>query len=192
MTEIQKIIIERMLFIVPFDGWSEHALKQAAKETSVSDADRKKAFPNGIADCVALFLAEENKKLEVQFPPGSLNSFRMPERIEKLILFRLENWAKQQELIRRTISYNSLPWNSLRTMKTLYSTVDLMWRLAGDSSTDFSFYTRRMTLAGVYSSTVLFWLNDTSENHQETALFLKRRLKNVADFGKFKKKMGCA
>ena len=43
-------------------------------------------------------------------------------------------------------------------MKLLYSTVDAMWRAAGDTSTDFNFYTKRAILSAVYSSTLMRWL----------------------------------
>ena len=38
-----------------------------------------------------------------------------------------------------------------------------MWRIAGDTSTDFNHYTKRMTLGAVYGSTLLVWLDDQSE-----------------------------
>src|SRR5262249_47033155 len=80
-----------------------------------------------------------------------------------------------------------LPWNAFPATQSLYRTVDLMWKLAGDHSTDFSFYTKRMTLAGLYSGTLLYWMHDDSENQQNTLAFLKRRLKDIGGFGKWKK-----
>jgi|SRR6185369_1558558 len=192
MNDNRHLILENALPLVPFDGWSEHTLREAAKRSGLTEADVKKTFPGGVGDCVEFFLTEANKALAKEFPEGSLSELKIPARIEKIILTRFKHALPKREVIRRTVSFNSLPWNTFRTMKITYATVDLIWRLAGDNSTDFSFYTRRMTLAGVYSSTLLFWLNDESENQQETALFLKRRLGDVAEFGKLKKKLGCA
>jgi ubiquinone biosynthesis protein COQ9 len=64
-----------------------------------------------------------------------------------------------------------------------------MWRMAGDTATDFSFYTKRMTLAGVYSSTLIVWLDDMSPGLENSLQFLKRQLSNVAAFGHFKKQL---
>ncbi len=63
-------------------------------------------------------------------------------------------------------------------LKLLYRTVDAIWYAAGDTSTDFNFYTKRATLAGVYSST-RHWLNDRSEGSEATWGFLDRRIDNV-------------
>ncbi len=192
MTDTRKIILKSALALVPFDGWSEYTLRQAAKRSGLTEADLKRAFPAGARDCAAFFLEEADRVLSEMLPEKELAHLRVPERIEKLILTRLANWIEVREVVRRTISFNALPWNSFMAHRMLYHTVDLMWRLAGDKSTDFSFYTKRATLAAVYSGTVLFWLDDNSENQRETALFLKRRLGNVADFGRFKKKLRCA
>ena len=71
-------------------------------------------------------------------------------------------------------------------MRLLYKTVDAMWYAAGDTSTDFNFYTKRATLAGVYSSTLLYWLNDRSEGNEATWSFLDRRIEDVMRFEKWK------
>ena len=57
---------------------------------------------------------------------------------------------------------------------------------AGDTSTDFNHYTKRMTLGAVYGSTLLVWLDDKSEGWSDTAAFLDRRIDDVMRFEKFK------
>jgi len=74
-------------------------------------------------------------------------------------------------------------------MKLLYSTVDAMWRASGDTSTDFNFYTKRAILSAVYSSTLMRWFNDTSEDESATHEFLAARIENVMQFEKFKAEM---
>ena len=70
--------------------------------------------------------------------------------------------------------------------KLVYRTVDAMWRAAGDTATDFNFYTKRGILAGVYGSTAMRWFNDTSEDEAPTEEFLAARIENVMQFEKFK------
>lgn len=188
MKDNRFLILEQALNLVPFDGWSQYTLKAAAKRAGVDDAELGRIFPRGVDDCVAYFFEAADAVLKAALPEGELVQLRVPARIEKIILTRLSLWIPVREAVRRTVSYNTLPWNNLSALKTLYNTVDLMWYMAGDKSTDFNFYTKRMTLAAVYSTTLLFWLDDTSNNQEETAQFLKRRLGNVADFGKFKQK----
>ena len=74
-------------------------------------------------------------------------------------------------------------------MRGWYKTVDAIWRICGDRATDFNFYTKRGLLAGVYASTLLFWLDDHSENCAATWAFLDRRIANVIDFPKWKAKV---
>ena len=45
--------------------------------------------------------------------------------------------------------------------------------------TDFSFYTKRGLLAGVYAATTLYWLDDRSPGGDATEAFLERRLAEV-------------
>jgi ubiquinone biosynthesis protein COQ9 len=79
-----------------------------------------------------------------------------------------------------------LPPNLPLATKLLYNTVDAMWRAAGDTSTDFNFYTKRGILAGVYSSTLVRWFNDQSEGDTETNAFLGARIENVMQFERLK------
>ena len=184
----KEIILEKALPIVPFEGWSNFVLQEAAKQASLSELALKRAFPNGITGLVDYFFENSDQQLIATCPPENLAKLKIPERIKLLILTRLENWLPNCEAVRRAIAHQSLIWNIPHASKNFYKTIDLIWQLAGDNSTDFNFYTKRMTLAAVYSSTILFWLNDNSLDKKDTAEFLDRRLTNVADFGKWKKR----
>ena len=61
-----------------------------------------------------------------------------------------------------------------------------MWRIAGDTATDYNHYSKRLILSGVYGSTLLAWLDDQSEGWSETGAFLDRRLAGVMRFEKWK------
>ena len=54
-----------------------------------------------------------------------------------------------------------------------------MWRAAGDTATDYNFYTKRALLAGVHASTLLYWLDDRSAGTAATWAFLERRIADV-------------
>ena len=82
----------------------------------------------------------------------------------------------------------ALPGNTKDASACLAHTVDVMWRSTGDKSTDFNFYTKRATLAAVYSATRLFWLNDDSTDAQDSWAFLDRRIDNVMQIEKGKAK----
>ena len=79
-----------------------------------------------------------------------------------------------------------MPQNLPLAARIGWRTADLMWRIAGDTSTDFNHYTKRLTLGAVYNSTLLVWLDDQSEGSSETAAFLDRRIDDVMKFEKWK------
>ncbi|MEI7668899.1 MAG: COQ9 family protein [Pseudomonadota bacterium] len=182
-------ILNNFLLIAPFDGFSDFSIKEAAKQAGIDNNELKIIFPSGIKNLVDFFYKSQESEIKEYFDSNPLTGLRIPEKIEKIILFRLTSWNSKKEAIKRLIAFQSLLWNVPQAMKNLYNTIDSIWNIAEDSSSDFSFYTKRVILSGVYTSTVLFWLNDNSPDMVETKLFLQRRLQNVAEFGKFKKKI---
>jgi ubiquinone biosynthesis protein COQ9 len=91
-----------------------------------------------------------------------------------------------REAVRRALAILAMPQNVPLALRIGWRTADLMWRIAGDTSTDFNHYTKRMTLGAVYGSTLLVWLDDQSDGWTETAAFLDRRIDDVMRFEKFK------
>ena len=161
---------------VPFDGWTMTALQRAAADEGLDGATAVNAFPGGPAELVAFHSAEADRRLLESLQAMDLASMRVRDRIATAVRLRLEQNAERREAIRRALAFLALPQNGPLALKCLYRTVDAMWYAAGDTSTYYNFYTKRMLLSGVYSSTQLFWLNDDSEGHAETWAFLPDRL----------------
>jgi ubiquinone biosynthesis protein COQ9 len=87
--------------------------------------------------------------------------------------------GSHREAVRRALGLLALPHNAPVAATTLWRTVDAIWYAAGDTATDFNYYTKRGLLAGVYSATVLYWLEDRSEGLADTWTFLDRRIGDV-------------
>lgn len=81
------------------------------------------------------------------------------------------------------MALGALPQHSLDTTAELGIMVDELWYLAGDQSTDASWYSRRGLLLAVHASTELFMLTDKSEGFEETWSFLGRRVSDVSSLG---------
>ena len=77
----------------------------------------------------------------------------------------------------------SLLENIAPSLKELNALSDEIWYLAGDTSVDMSWYTKRASLAAVYASSELFMTTDTSKDFQETEQFVDRRLEDVQKIG---------
>lgn len=172
-------ILERALKYVPDVGWTRHALTSAAYDGGYEISMAQRAFPRGMHDLVKFYCTEVDRYMCAGVTEEGLKRFRIRERIEILVRGRLELPLFRPEIVRKTLAYYSNPGQTGSGVNALYRTIDAMWRLAGDDSTDFNFYTKRILLAGVYTSTLLYWLDDTSTGHIESWAFLNRRISNV-------------
>jgi ubiquinone biosynthesis protein COQ9 len=177
-------LIEAMLPNVAFDGWSRPALRAAARRIGMPAAEALALFPNGAAEFVACFSRWADLRMLDRFETMALEPLRISDRIALAIATRLEVIAPWREAVRRALSVLALPRHAPLGLRLLYETVDGIWYAAGDRATDFSFYTKRVTLAAIYAATLLYWLEDNSPDFADTRAFLDRRLSEVAAIGK--------
>jgi ubiquinone biosynthesis protein COQ9 len=179
-------LIEAMLPEVPFDGWSRAALRAAARRCGITAEEARALFPGGAADLVAAFSRWADQRMLDRFEALPLTDTRISDRIARAIATRFEIVAPWREAVRRALTVLALPYNAPHAGRLIYDTVDAIWYAAGDAATDFSFYTKRATLAGIYSAAVLYWLEDRSEEFVDTLAFVDRRLAGVARFGRLR------
>jgi len=172
-------IVEAALPHVPFDGWTPRAARRAAADQGLTKADAARAFPYGAADMVAHYSDLADRRMIAELDRRDIGSMKIRERIGTAVRVRLEQAAPHREAVRRALAVLALPTNAILGGKCLYRTVDAMWVAAGDTSTDWNFYSKRSLLAGVYSSTVLYWLDDRSDDMADTWAFLDRRFADV-------------
>ena len=164
---------------VPFDGWSEKALAAAAAELDIEPEEARHAFPGGPVALVTYHAAYADRRMEDALKETDLAAMRVRERIAHAVRLRLEQNAAHREAIRAALPVLAQPANGPHALASLYRTVDTIWFATGDKSTDFGFYTKRALLAGVYLSTLLYWLNDGSGGAEATWAFLDRRIADV-------------
>ena len=178
-------VLNATLMYVPFDGWSDAALTAGAADAGVSyDRVAAALFPKGAIDAIALHSRLADAEMVAAFEALPEAPQKIHLAIRALVLLRLELAQANKDAVRRALSCLALPAHAKLSAELLYATVDTMWRAAGQQDTGFSFYTRRATLAAVYSSTVLAWLADNSGAMDKTVEFLDRRLANVASIPK--------
>jgi ubiquinone biosynthesis protein COQ9 len=179
-------LIEAMLPEVPFDGWSRAALRAAARRCEITAEEARALFPGGAADLVAAFSRWADQRMLDRFEALPLTDTRISDRIARAIATRFEIVAPWREAVRRALTVLALPYNAPLAGRLIYDTVDAIWYAAGDAATNFSFYTKRATLAGIYSAAVLYWLEDRSEEFVDTLAFVDRRLAGAARFGRLR------
>ena len=171
--------VVRFLDHAVFDGWGRRALNAAAQDVGLEKISVRRGAPNGPRDMVLAFNDMANARMIEALAKVNINHLPVRERIGTAIRVRLQQNDVHKEAVRKMLSYLAFPGRAALAGRCAYETVDTMWRIAGDTSTDFNFYTKRGLLLGVYGSTVLYWLSDLSEDQKDTWDFLERRIADV-------------
>lgn len=182
-------ILDALLPQIPFEGWTATALRAALASLGQPPEDAPLFFPGGAGEMIESFCALADARMEEAAEAAELAAYRIPGRVRAILAIRFEQNRGNKEAIRRALAWLSLPTHAPRAARITAHTVDAIWHAAGDTSADFSWYTKRAILAGVYSSTLLYWLRDTSDDDEATLQFLDRRLANVAQIGKLRQRL---
>jgi ubiquinone biosynthesis protein COQ9 len=169
-----------------FEGWTRTALAAGARRLDLPPGEADRLFPGGPIQVLTHLSERADLRTVEDMEKEGVAGLKIRDRIKGAVRIRLERHAGEREAVRRALAVLSLPFNAGLALKLLYKTVDAMWYAAGDTSTDFNFYTKRATLAGVYSSTLLYWLNDRSTGGEATWSFLDRRIDDVMKIEKLK------
>ncbi|WP_323782677.1 COQ9 family protein [Leisingera sp.] len=183
--DIKARLLDAALNHVPFDGWSEVTFRAACQEADVPEVLAHAVCPRGGVDLALAYHARGDSRMLARLEAEDLSGLRFRDKVAAAVRFRLEA-VDDKEAVRRGTTLLTLPQYAGDGVKAIWGTCDLIWETLGDGSDDLNCYTKRATLAGVYSATVLFWLGDDSLEHQATWEFLDRRIGNVMDFEKLK------
>lgn len=184
--EIRDRLADSVAASAPFDGWTETGIAAAGRTLGLPEGEAGRLIPGGPLGLLEYLASRSDRRMVEDLEAAGVAAMKVRERIRSAVRLRLEKHSGEREAARRALSLLAMPLNAGLALKILYRTVDAMWYAAGDQSVDFNFYTKRATLAGVYSATVLFWLNDRSEGGQATWDFLDRRLEDVMRIEKLK------
>lgn len=168
----------------PFDGWNENNLKNSCVKIGRDAAYAWLIFPGGVEDLNLYFHEFLNQQME--FAYQNCEESKIHKKIIFLLEKKFEVMNEFKEAITAYLKYSIKPGNILKTKSYLWDSCSRIWYLVGDNSTDFNYYTKRSLLAGVYSSSLIYFLNDNSENFEKTRAFIRRRIANVLSIGKIK------
>jgi ubiquinone biosynthesis protein COQ9 len=170
---------------VPFDGWSDATFAAAVQDANIDAGLADVICPRGAVDLAIAYHKNGDAEMLARHASEDLSDLRYSEKIVALVRFRLEA-VTDKEAVRRGTTLFALPHYAADGVKLVWGTADAMWDALGDTSRDSNWYSKRATLSGVYSATVLFWLGDTSEGHADTWAFLDRRIEDVMRIEKLK------
>ena len=189
LPELRVALAPAIADAATFDGWTPAAVAYAAEGHGADPAVAALAFRDGAMAMIAAWVASVDEAMARELPAGTLAVLPIRERIRTLVQFRLDRIAHQQEALRRALSLMALPQNAGTTLRLGWASADAMWRLAGDTATDYNHYTKRATLAALYASTLAVFAFDESAGHAATRAFLARRIEDVMRFEKTKHRL---
>ena len=177
-------LLDAALMHVAFDGWSETTFRAAAADAGVDMAMARAVCPRGAVDLALAYHARGDAAMVARLKSDELPE-RFSDKIAAGVRFRIEA-VTDKEAVRRGTTLFALPMHAADGARAVWGTADKIWDALGDTSDDVNWYTKRATLAGVYSATVLYWLGDDSIDNQATWAFLDRRIADVMQIEKLK------
>ena len=184
INQLRKKILDEAKDYVSINGWRDDMLINFAKSSNFKYEEIITLFPNGYKSLIQIALNEINKEMTKQSKKLNLIQLKTHERIKELIILRLKIMYKEKKFISKTFLHLMLPQNYSLASNNLYKTVDQIWFLAGDNSTDFNFYTKRTILSSIYTFTLMHFINN--DNFDETLEILNKQLHGVSKIPKIK------
>lgn len=186
LDEVRERLADDIAANAAFDGWGEAARDMAADAAGIDRDIARIAFPGGAVDMIDAWFAQVDARMAQTVPDTVMATLKIREKIARQIEARLEAVAGNRDSLRRALAILAMPQNLARGAKLGWRTVDLMWRRAGDTATDYNHYTKRTILLGVYGATVTVFLDDDSDGFADTRAFLQRRIDGIMRFEKTK------
>ena len=171
-------LMAAMLTHVPFDGWTEPAFRAAMDDTGIDPVLARGLFPRGALDLAVAYHRQGDMAMLRALNEADLEALRFRDRVALAVRLRLQA-VDDKEAVRRGATLFALPQHAAEGARLVWETADKIWTALGDTSRDYNWYTKRATLSGVYSATLLYWLGDQSPEHADTWAFLDRRIDDV-------------
>ncbi|WP_431269100.1 COQ9 family protein [Dankookia sp. P2] len=187
-SEARDRAIRAILPVAARDGWNWGSIRAGLRAAGEDPALAESHFPTGPVGAVLAWIDLLNREMEASAAAEAVTALRVPQRIRRVVELRLIAMAPHKAALRRALALLALPWNAPQGLRATAGAVDAMWHAAGDSSADFSWYTRRATLAGIYTSTVAWWLRDSDPSIYSAMQFLDRRLAELSRLQRLRRK----
>ena len=186
LDELRAALAPALAANAAFDGWNARALEATADGLGVDRDVARLALGDGPVAMIDAWFAHIDRDMAARFTPEALAAMKIRQRITALVEARLDLLAPHRDALRRALAILAMPQNAATALRLGWRSADVMWRLAGDTATDYNHYTKRAMLGGVYGATIAVFVQDESEGQGDTRAFLARRIENIMQFEKAK------
>ena len=165
-------------------GWTRELPQQTATRLKLDPALAVIMFPQGTRDTVAALNEWADAQMVERIENDAGYSYlKIRQKIAFAMRARLEALEPYKAGLAKLPGWATRPDHGVQVLKSIWATVDTAWYEAGDTATDYNFYTKRLLLAGVLVATKLFWLRDESRGSAATWAYLDARIDDVMQLG---------
>ncbi|WP_445810953.1 COQ9 family protein [Yoonia sp.] len=182
---VKQQLLDAIIPHVAFDGWAPVAFTAAVADAGVDPAVARTICPRGAIDLAIAFHEQGDAAMVAALDAADLTGMRFRDKVAHAIRLRIRA-IPDKEAVRRGTALFALPHMAADGARLVWGTADAIWTALGDTSEDANWYTKRLTLSGVYAAVVLYWLGDDSTGAQATDAFIDRRIDGVMQFEKVK------
>ena len=180
-------ILKLAKIIVAEHGLTSQTLKNISKKYDLDIHEINLLFPEGQNDLLKFALEQLNIDLENYCKKLDLIRLPVHKRIRKILLSKIYIMNKEKKFYKKIFLSLLIPKKNFSLPNKLYKSVDQIWFIAGDTSVDFNFYTKRLILAGIYSRVIFFFFNNNNQKLLED--LLDSNLKRVSKIPELKTKL---
>ena len=144
--------------------------------------------PKGLSSLMKELNLIINQIIDKEQKPSRFKNYKINEKIKYFVIRRLmvfQNLVDKRKFFKKILKPNLI----VSSNKTLFKIADEIWFLAGDKSTDYNYYTKRIILMNIYAITFSFFVFDNSKDLERTKKFLDKEISAVLKFGNLKNKL---
>jgi|GEM_PF-3121324 len=179
--------LDHFLNELTFHNTVQKALDAVLHTQNIDDNTYHIMFPNGIDDIYNSLIDFINFKTIIKF--HSLEIKGVKGILKELILYQFTIYPNITTHLCKLLSKTLFKNNLCQHTNRFYSLIDVLWRLAGDQSTDYNYYSKRFLLGNIYFETMLYSISDTSDHYNDTEAFLVRNFDKIKYIEKYKAKL---
>lgn len=183
----REVFFQELIKLLELNIWSDDLIKRVESNCSFKTGYHKILFPLGNDEIITKFESWQDNIMMAE-----LLKINKPEKIREKISTALQTRIIKiipKKSLLHCMGFFARPEAFLSAQEASYKTCDIIWKYAGDKSTDFNHYTKRILLFGVYSSAKAYYLADNSKNYINTQNFIKNALDNIVNIASLKNKI---
>mgnify|MGYP001464604206 CR=1 FL=1 len=166
---------------VPKYGWSRETLLHCAKKQRITTPNLALLFPSFEYDVLKFLIAQNNNIVEKNYNSFNHSRLKTRDKIKTILELKFDNNTYLKQALPEMLKFLLRPGNIFMSIKMLHENSDFIWKLAGDKSNDFSYYSKRGLLSMVYLATLIYWLNDKSTKGIGTKNFISKSVDGIVD-----------